>query len=69
MISVFNFLLFPEASVSRRGDKPLLAASCPSGYRILCSNVRGLAGNRSDLNVAPSRYDILLYSETLISDM
>ena len=32
--------------------------------RILCSNVRGLAGNLSDLTVASSRYDILLCSET-----
>ena len=36
---------------------------------ILCSNVRGLAGNLSDLTVALSRYDILLCSETLVSDM
>ena len=37
--------------------------------RILCSNVRGLAGNLSDLTVASSQYDILLCSETLVSDM
>ena len=37
--------------------------------RILCSNVRGLAGNLSDLTVASSEYDILLYSETSVSDM
>ena len=35
----------------------------------LCSNVRGLAGNLSDLTVASSRYDILLCSEALVSDM
>ena len=28
-----------------------------------------LAGNLSDLTVAPSQYDILLCSETLVSDM
>ena len=33
------------------------------------STVRGLSGNLSDLTVASSRYDILLYSETLVSDM
>ena len=33
------------------------------------SNVRGLAGNLSDLTVASSPYDILLCSETLVSDM
>ena len=41
----------------------------PSVYRILCSNVRGLAGNFSDLTIASSQYDILLCSETLVSDM
>ena len=34
----------------------------------LCSNMRGLAGNLSDLTVASSQYDILLCSETLVSD-
>ena len=33
------------------------------------SNVRILVGNLSDLAVASSRYDILLCSETLVSDM
>ena len=41
----------------------------PVVYRILCSNVRGLAGNLSDLTVASSQYDILFCSETLVSDM
>ena len=41
----------------------------PAVCRILCSNVRGLAGNLSDLIVASSQYDILLCSETLVSDM
>ena len=36
--------------------------------RILCTNVRGLAGNLIDLTVALSEYDILLCSETLVSD-
>ena len=40
----------------------------PAVCRILCSNVRGLAGNLSDLTVASSQYDILLCSETLVSD-
>ena len=31
----------------------------PAVCRILCSNVRGLAGNLSDLTVASSQYDIL----------
>ena len=41
----------------------------PAICRILCSNVRGVAGNLSDLTVASSQYDILLCSETLVSDM
>ena len=41
----------------------------PDVCRILCSNVRGLAGNLSGLTVASSQYDILLCSETLVSDM
>ena len=41
----------------------------PAVCRILCSNVPGLAGNLSDLTVASSQYDILLGSETLVSDM
>ena len=44
--------------------------SVPVVYRILCSNVLGLAGHLSDLTMASSQYDILLWdSETLISDM
>ena len=41
----------------------------PAVCRILCSNVRGLAGNLSNLTVASSQYDILSCSETLVSDM
>ena len=41
----------------------------PDVCRILCSNVRGLAGNLSDLTVASSQYDTLLCSETLVSDV
>ena len=41
----------------------------PAVCRILCSNVRGLAGNLSDMTVASSQYDILFCSETFVSDM
>ena len=47
------------------GPRRPAAAVC----RILCSNVRGMAGNLSDQTVASSQYDILLCSETLVSDM
>ena len=41
----------------------------PLVCRTLCSNVQGPARNLSDLTVASSQYDILLCSETLVSDM
>ena len=41
----------------------------PDICRIICSNVPGLAGNLSDLTVALFQHDILLCSETLVSDM
>ena len=37
----------------------------PTVCRILCSDVRGLADNLSDLTLDSSQYDILLCSETL----
>ena len=40
----------------------------PEASRILCSNVRGLYKNLSDVTVASSQYNLLLCSETLISD-
>ena len=47
------------------GPRRVVCAVC----RILCSYVRGLARNLSALTVASSQYDILLCSETLVSDM
>ena len=41
----------------------------PAVCRILCSNVRSLALYLSDLTVSSSLYDVLLCSETLVSDM
>ena len=41
----------------------------PAVCRILCSNVRGQAGNLSDVTVASSQYDILLCFVTLVSDV
>ena len=57
-------LRFPDVETKPVPRRPV-AASC----RILCSNVRGLSGDLSDLNVASSLYDILLSSETLVSDL
>ena len=50
-------------------SNPGLQHPVPAVCRILCSNVQGHAGNLSDLTVALSQYDILLCSETLVSDM
>ena len=41
----------------------------PAVCRIFCSNVWGLAGTLSDPTVASYQYDILLCSETLVSDV
>ena len=57
-------LRFPDVETNPGPRRPV-ADSC----RILCSNVRGLSGNLSDLAVASSQYDILLCSETLVSDL
>ena len=48
---------------------PGLLRPVPDVCRILCSNARGLAENLNDLTVASSQYDILLCSETLVSDV
>ena len=48
---------------------PGLRRPVPAVCRILCSNVPGLAGNHSDLTVALSQYDVVLCSETLVSDV
>ena len=48
---------------------PGLHCPVPAVCRTLCSNVLGLARNLSDLTMALSQYDILLCSETLVSDM
>ena len=56
-------LLFPDVETNPGPRRPV-----PTVCRRLCSDVRGLAGNLSDLIVASSQYDILLCSETLVSD-
>ena len=39
----------------------------PAVCRILCCNVRGLAGNLGDQTVDSPQYDILLSSDTFVS--
>ena len=48
---------------------PVPRRPVPTVCIILCSNVRGLAGNLSNLTVASYQYDIRFCSETLVSDM
>ena len=57
-------LRFLDVETSLDSRRPV-SAVC----RILCSNVLGLAWKLSDLTVASTQYDILLRSETLVSDM
>ena len=40
----------------------------PGACRMLCSDVRGLSMNPSDVTVSSFQYDLLLWSETLVSD-
>ena len=56
-------LRFPDVDTNPGPRRPV-----PTVCRLLCTNVRVLAGNLSDLTVASSQYDILLCSETLVSD-
>ena len=56
-------LRFPDVETNPGPQRPV-STVC----RLLCSNVQGLAGNLSDLTVGSPQYDILLCSETLVSD-
>ena len=47
---------------------PGLTHPVPGACRIFYSNVRSLSKNLSDVTVASSQYDLLLCSETLVSD-
>ena len=63
---IYGFLRFRFLDVETNpGQRRPVPAAC----RILCCNVRSLAGNLGDLTVASYQYDILLLSETLVSDM
>ena len=68
----FIYLIFYSCLTLRFLDvetNPGKRRPVPAVCRILCSNVRGLARNLSDLTVASSQYDILFCSETLVPDM
>ena len=56
-------LRFPDVETNPGPRRPV-----PGACRILCSNVRGLSKNLSDVTVASSQCDLLLCSETLVSD-
>ena len=60
----------PEASVSGCGEtNPGPRRPAHAVYTILCTNMQGLSRNLSDLTVASSPFDILLCSETMVSDI
>ena len=68
----FLYLIFYGCLRLRFLDVEINPGPCrpvPAVCSLLCCNVRGLAGNLSDLTVASSQYDILLCPETLVSDM
>ena len=56
-------LRFPDVETDPGPRRPV-----PGACRILCSNVRGLSKNLSYVTVASSQYDLLICSETLVSD-
>ena len=56
-------LRFPDMETNPGPRRPV-----PGTCRILCSTVRGLSKNLSDVTVASSQHDLLLCSETLVSD-
>ena len=56
-------LQFPDVETNPGPRCPV-----PEACRILCSNVRGLSKNLSDVKVASSQDDLLFCSETLVSD-
>ena len=56
-------LRFPDVETNPGPRRPV-----PGACRILFSNVRGLSKNLSDVTVASSQYDLLLCSETLVSN-
>ena len=65
MVSLYACLelRFRNVNTNRGPRRPV-----PEACRILCSNVRGLSKNLSDVTLASSQYDLLLCSETLVSD-
>ena len=54
---------FPDVETNTGPRRPV-----PGACRILCSNVWGLSKNLSDVTVVSSQYDLLLCSETLVTD-
>ena len=70
---VFIYLIFFYACLRLRfpdvETNPGPRCPVPTVCRLLCSTVRDLARNLSDLTMASSQYDILLCSESLVSDM
>ena len=56
-------LRFPDVETNPCPRRPV-----PGSCRILCSSVQGLSKNLSDVRMPSSRYDLLLCSDTLVSE-
>ena len=56
-------LRFPDVETNPGPRRPV-----PVACRILCCDVWGFSKNLNDVTVALSQYDLLLCSETLVSD-
>ena len=67
----FLFLIFYGCLVIRYPDvepNPGPSRGARGVLRILCANIRGLHGNLRELSVAAQSYDLVLCSETLVSE-
>ena len=66
--SISYFLCLPELRFPDVETNPGPRRPVPGACRILCSNVRDLSKNLSDVTVGSSQYDLLLCSENLVLD-
>ena len=57
-------LRIPDAETNPGQRRPV-----PAVCRLFCNNLQGLSGTISDLTMSSSQHDILLCSETLVSEL
>ena len=62
----YHLILFLSGDIEiNPGPRSIRHRQC----RLMYANIRGLQANLNDLSVASKQFDILLCSETLVSDM